>query len=74
MRDNRSDPTPYAVYCAGDNIPGQAPCGLVFLTNDEYSAQLKRPNRGWHCPKCLSCASWDDHCQETNPPEDEEAA
>lgn len=73
MRDNRNDPTPRAVYCAGDNIPGQKSCGLVFLTDEEHHAQMMRPNHGWHCPKCLSSANWDDECQETNPPEEADA-
>ena len=72
MRDNRNDPTPYAIYCRGDSVPGQKPCGLVFLDHAHYIRELMRPNLGWSCPKCGSTANWDDDCQETNPPEDQD--
>lgn len=68
MRDNKNDPTPYAVSCKGDSIPGQQPCGLVFLDNEAYTHQMCCADRGWFCPNCGSTASWDDDCQETNPP------
>ena len=72
-RDNRNDPTPYAVYCRGDSVPGQQPCGLVFLERDGqhgYRYQMSNPDGGWYCPNCGSSANWDDACQETNPPEE----
>lgn len=59
MRDNRSDPTKYAVYCAR--------CGLQFLREDDYMRQMYRPDFGWMCPSCKGPAEWDDECQETNP-------
>lgn len=62
-RDNRNDPTPYAVLC-------RVRCGRVFLTAAQYAAQMDRPNSLWLCPTCGQDAEWDDECQETNPPED----
>jgi hypothetical protein len=73
MRDNSKDPTPYAVLCDcqtggnGDDAP-------VFLTKKQYMVQLNNPDYPWKCPKCGSCAEWDDECQEPNPPEDQETA
>lgn len=69
-RDNTKDPTPNAVYCRGDSVPGFN-CGLVFLTDAQYAQQLASPNSSWFCPNCGSSARWDDYCQTTNPPEDE---
>lgn len=71
-RDNSNDPTPYAVYCHGDSIPGQPKCGIVFLDEQNYSHQMDRPDNGWTCPQCGSTASWDDDCQITNPPDETE--
>lgn len=68
-RDNSNDETPFAVYCKGDSVPGQSPCGLVFLERSMYRHQMMNPNHGWYCPNCGSSAMWDDWCQETNPVE-----
>lgn len=68
MRNNRKDKTPYAVYCNG-YFDGMT-CGLQFLSEDQYLAQLNRPDSTWRCPKCSADASWDDDCQATNPAED----
>lgn len=46
------------VRCAGDNIPGQRPCGDVELTFDQYEHQMARPHLGWSCPQCGSNASY----------------
>lgn len=72
MRDNKNDPTPYAIYCRGDSIEGQTPCGLVFLNKEGQHGYLYQMNKrhGWYCPNCESTAIWDDYCQETNPPEE----
>lgn len=73
-RDNAKDPTPYAVWCSrnmhfrNDKLCGNN--GLVFLSEEEYSQQMRSPNSRWQCPKCLSLADWDDDCQTTNPPEE----
>ena len=71
-RDNTKDPTPFAVYCNGDALGEQLSCGLVFLSETEYEKQLDKPDLLWCCPKCGSSAEWDDWCQATNPPEEEE--
>lgn len=34
--------------------------GLVELTDDEYDAQLSRPDDRWRCTVCGEEASWDD--------------
>jgi hypothetical protein len=77
-RDNRQDPGPAAVVCRGNAIDQATgvkgihmlgSCGLVFLTYEQYTYQLSRPNSGWSCPRCGSSAEWDDYCRETNPPE-----
>lgn len=60
-RDNRKDPTNYAVICEVH--------GLQFLKHREYMAQLALPNQKWRCPLCGRVAEWDDDCRETNPPE-----
>jgi len=65
MRDNRFDPSPYAVYCHGD-------CGLVFLTDEQYDYQMNRPDSFWFCPHCGDSADWDDDCQVTNPQDEDD--
>jgi hypothetical protein len=52
------------VQCRGDSIPGQQPCGLVVLTEVEYSRQLDKPDVGWWCPHCGSSADYDDVASE----------
>lgn len=52
------------VRCYGDSIPGQTPCGIVGLTREQYSFQMRRPNRGWDCPNCGSTASYQDRLSE----------
>jgi hypothetical protein len=44
-RDNLLDPTDAAVHCKGK-------CGLVFLTDEQYDAQMDRPDSTWTCPQC----------------------
>lgn len=58
-RDNRQDPTPYAVLCKDD--------GRVFLSKREHDDQLAAVDALWACPKCGGEADWDDECQSTNP-------
>ncbi len=57
----------YAVDCPA--------CGLVQLTESEYDFQMDRPDNLWFCPKCGSCAEWNDDTYEENfapvTPEDE---
>lgn len=67
-RDNSKDPTPYAIYCGqGDIEANEHGCGLVFLTEEQYRIQLGNSDYPWKCPKCLSCAEWDDDSQATRP-------
>lgn len=44
--------TPYAVICREH--------GQQFLTEEQYSAQLMRPDSYWECPICGSHSEWDD--------------
>lgn len=60
MRDNRSDPTPYAVICKDG-------CGTVFLSEQDYRKQLGDAYIPWRCTKCGGRAEWDDDCLETSP-------
>jgi hypothetical protein len=73
-RDNRKDPGPAAVICRSrTHLPENTTAGptLVFLTCDNYIVQLEAANYRWKCPICGSTASWDDHCRETDPPDEE---
>lgn len=70
-RNNTKDPTPWAVYCHG-GYGHPRPCGLVFLTREQYGQQLAQADAHWRCPRCGALASWDDWCQETNPLDGEE--
>jgi hypothetical protein len=76
LRDNREDPGPAALICrnarhlAKDRMTIDGPT-LVFLTYKQYEYQLSRPDSKWECPMCGSVASWDDHCRETDPPDEE---
>lgn len=65
VNDYVQDPTPYSVICQGDSIPGQKPCGRVFLDESEYMKQLGRPDNGWYCPHCGSSAQWDNNSEVT---------
>lgn len=50
----------YAVVrCRGDSVPGYC-CGSVNLTEEQYDAQMSRPNSLWCCPNCGSTATFDD--------------
>jgi len=49
-----------AVRCHGDSIPGQEPCGLVEISEQEYERQMNRPDSLWCCPHCGSTATFDD--------------
>lgn len=75
-RDNSNDATPWAVYCKGElREVGAKPCsptGLMFLREPEYEQQMNQANAFWRCPQCGGRAEWDDDCQETNPPEEED--
>ena len=56
--------TPWAVTCDEH--------GLVFLTQEEYSKQMKVPSKTWRCPICREEAIWDDenyekHLENENP-------
>lgn len=46
-------PTPYRVIC-------RYGCGGSFLTEEEYTRQMYRPNSLWQCPRCKGDANWDD--------------
>lgn len=45
-------PTPYAVHCPKH--------GKVYLTEQEYNYQMRRPDILWMCPICTRRAEWDD--------------
>jgi hypothetical protein len=52
--------TPYAVHCQGPwDMPGHG-CGLVYLTEKEYSRQMNAPSKTWRCPLCRYEADWSD--------------
>jgi hypothetical protein len=51
-------PTPWAVRCGG-LLEGYC-CGLVYLTEEEYDAQLMAAFTTWRCPLCGAEADWDD--------------
>lgn len=44
--------TPFAVLCDEH--------GQQFLTDEQYSQQLLRPDSFWACPRCGESAHWDD--------------
>jgi hypothetical protein len=48
-----------AVRCHGDSVPGYC-CGKVSLTEQQYIAQMERPDSLWCCPNCGSTATFDD--------------
>ena len=51
----------YAVRCNGDiDIPDFTGCGLVELSEQEYTRQMSRPDSLWECPNCQSTAQWSD--------------
>lgn len=59
MRDEPEE-KPYAVIrCHGDSVPGYC-CGKVNLTEEQYNAQMQRPDSVWACPNCGSNATFDD--------------
>lgn len=49
-----TDATPYAILCKTPT------CGKVYLTEQEYLAQMSQPNLRWCCPVCDKVAEWDD--------------
>jgi hypothetical protein len=60
------EPTPYAVTCRTH--------GRVFLTFEEYMAQMSAPHSLWACPDCGDTAYWDDDNYERHMEELERAA
>jgi len=56
--------TPWAVEClgyGGGGKSGNGPsCGLVYLSRDEYNAQLMAAGINWRCPICGMDATWND--------------
>lgn len=53
-------PTPFAILCHNTEAH-DAPLTRVFLTEQNYNAQMKRPNSRWMCPACgESPVDWDD--------------
>jgi len=62
--DERTKGDAYAVIrCHGDSVSGYS-CGKVDLTEDQYIAQMERPNSVWACPNCGSNATFDDRAFE----------
>lgn len=57
MFGESTTPTPYAVRCFSSGCNGG---NLIYLTPQEYSAQLSKPGARWECPRCGQTASWDD--------------
>lgn len=53
---NNPVPTGYAVVCDEH--------GLVFLTGEEYTFQMNRPNSRWRCSSCGEEACWHDEYYE----------
>jgi hypothetical protein len=47
-----SSSSPYRVICFR--------CGPELLTEQQYTAQMMRPDDLWICPTCGSFATWDD--------------
>lgn len=61
--------TPWAVRCRGDVFDQACDGGeLIFLTKEEYDAQLNQPDRTWRCPFCKGEATWDDENYEKEVP------
>lgn len=56
----RANNTAAYVTCHGGLVEGDKGCGVQPLAEREYLAQLERPNRGWHCPKCGNSAEYND--------------
>lgn len=52
-------PTPWRLRCPTH--------GFVFLTEEQYSAQMLKPNNVWKCPHCFASSSWDDAWYEKVP-------
>ena len=51
-------PSPYAVtchYCSSDDS-----AALIYLTKDEYMAQMQHASAQWVCPDCGENADWED--------------
>jgi hypothetical protein len=58
-KDSHGRPrTAWAVYCLYG--PFGRGCGLVYLTEKEYSQQLDNPDARWKCPLCGYEAVWSD--------------
>jgi len=52
--------TAFAIHCQGPwDMPGNGH-GLVYLTQQEYVAQMNAPDSRWKCPLCRYEAGWDD--------------
>lgn len=56
--------TPWAVICRQH--------GKQFLTHEEYSYQMNRPDSLWMCPICGENAWWDDDNYEAYENQEEE--
>jgi hypothetical protein len=52
--------TPYAVFCDGPDYTIAPGCGLVYMTEQQYEAQMSRPDALWRCPRCNGDARFDD--------------
>ncbi len=50
--DAMKDETPYAVVC-GEH-------GKQCLSQEQYNAQMRRPDAFWLCPICGEVSDWDD--------------
>jgi hypothetical protein len=54
--------TPWAVFCVGPTSrwDDAERHGLIYLTEQEYEAQLDDSDMVWVCPLCGSEANWND--------------
>ena len=65
--NEQTHPTPYAVKCHGDSVPGVGSCGIVYLQGEGqhgYLHQMSKPDSGWYCPSCGSTATFQDDIYE----------
>lgn len=58
--------TPWAVVCPTH--------GKVVLTEEQYNAQMDRPDNRWYCPICTQEAYWDDDHHDDYYDREEDAA
>ncbi len=65
MKRIERPPTAYAVFCKEvkgcvERCSHLSLDGAIFLTQQEYEAQMDNADYGWTCPICGGQADWDD--------------